>query len=175
MRLSALLLLLLALPVSPQDDTPPIQRYLADLYLGDVMEDIQKIYPPSQEWPSHIEPRGQVRRYRVERAYLKVPVPEVDTIWLGMKKGRLVEIQLIYTAAHSRRQSVERLASELSLIYGEGGRSGNRFWWTDGRTVLRAFHAEVPVLAPGGGTKIELRTSLQLLEEGLFRRTDRAD
>lgn len=168
-------MLLAALPAFSQDEAPKVQRYLADLYLGDVMEDIQKIYPPAQEWPSHIEPRGQVRRYRIERYALKVPVPEVDTIWLGMKKGRLVEVQLIYTAAHTRRQSVEKLASELSLIYGEGGRSGNRFWWTDGRTVLRASHAEVPVLAPGGGTKTELRTALQLAEEGLFRRTDRAD
>lgn len=165
-----------ALPAFAEDEPlPPIQRYLADLYLGDVLEDIRKIYAPARDWPSHVEPRGQVRRYRVDRVALKVPIPEVDTMWLGMKKGRLAEVQLIYTAAHTRRQSVEELAGKLSLIYGAGGRAGNRFWWSDGKTVLRAFYAEVPVLAKGGGTTVELRTSLQVLDEDLYRRVDSAD
>lgn len=166
-----LLALALAAPSTAQapDETPPIQRYLADLYLGDTLDEIRQVYPPSQEWPSSVQPRGQVTRYRAERAFLKSPPPRVDTLWLGLRKSRLVEIQLVYTAEYTRAKSVEALAGDLSLIYGEPSRSRGRFWWTDGKTVLRVFYAEVPVL-DGAGQGVELRTSIQLLEESLFRR-----
>ena len=155
-----------------------IQRYLAHLYLGDVMEDIQRIYAPAQEWPSYLENTGlgHVKRYRVERSYLKVPDPKIDTMYLGMKKSALraeslVEIQLVYTAKYSRSKSAEELAGDLALIYGEPHRSEGKFWWSDGKTVLRVFYAEVPVLK-GGGQGVELRTSLQIMEQNLFQRTD---
>lgn len=159
-----------ASPCAAQEDIP-IERKLADLYLGDEIDDIQSIYRPAQEWPSHIEPRGRVTRFRVERAYMKSPPRNVETLWLGMKKGRLAEIQIIYDSAHTRRKPVEALAGELASIYGEPQRSGNRFWWSDGRTVLRVFYAEVALLK-GRGRGVELRTSIQVMEEGLFLRTD---
>lgn len=151
--------------------SPALQRHLAHLYLGDVLEDIQSIYPPSRPWPSHLEPRGRVTRYRVEaRAVSGMPLG-IDMMWLGMKDGRLAEIQVIYDANQTQKNPLEALVGELALIYGEPRRSSERFWWSDGKTVLRAFHAEVPVLQDGRKA-VELRASLQLLDAGLFRRTD---
>ncbi len=150
------------------DEKVSVQRYLVNLYLGDTLDQIQKLYPPAQEWPASIEPRAHVKRYRVERTYIKSPIPSVDTMWLGLRNGRLAEIELIYTARFTRDKSVEAMAADLELIYGEPHSSGGKFWWTDGRTVLRVFHAEVPVLKDGG-QGVELRTSLQLLEGNLFR------
>jgi len=91
-------------------------------------------------------------------------------MWLGMKRDRLVEIQLIYDAAYTREESVEQLAGELSLIYGEPRRSQGKFWWTDGETVLRAFYAEVPSPQKDDAGAVELRTSLQVMDAGLFEK-----
>ena len=162
------LALFIAAPLAA-DDEIAIQRHLADLQLGDTLEQIQLIYRPLSEWSSHKEPRGKVTRHRAQRHQIKNPPREIDTIWMGLRRGRLVDIQLIYTAAHTRARSVDDLASELSIIYGEGRRQGNRFWWTDGRTVLRVFYAEVP---KEEGVGLEWRTSLQVMDENLFTRTD---
>lgn len=172
MRLLLLALLALA-PASAfaDDEDIAIQRKLGRLYLGDSLKDIKRLYKPSQEWPSYLEPRGRVNRIRVERPYLKTPDSKIDTMWLGMKRGNLVEIQLIYDAAATRAKSVEALAGEWAVIYGEPRLTEGRFWWSDGKTVLRVFYAEVPVLE-GGGRGIELRTSIQLMDAGLFERVD---
>lgn len=148
-----------------------IQRYLAYLYLGDSLEDIQRVYPPSQEWPSYVEPRGKVTRLRVERAFAKSFPANVDVMWLGMKKDRLVEIQLLYSAKFSRGKSPEAWASDLALDYGEPKRNDTKFWWTDGKSVLRVFYANVPVIKEGRES-VELRTSIQVMEHGLFQRVD---
>ena len=59
---------LLAAPAAPQpEEIPAIQRHLGGLQLGDLLEDVQRSYPPAQEWPSQVEPRGKVTRVRVER------------------------------------------------------------------------------------------------------------
>ena len=168
-RLPLLLAALAALaPARAQDDVP-IQRYLAHLYLGDSLEVIQKVYPPAREWPSYREPRGGVRRYRVEREFAKSMPIGVETMWVGLKRDRLVEVQLVYDEEFTRRRPLEALARELSLTYGEPQRTDGKFWWTDGSTVLRAFHYEHKLVSDGG-TGIELRTALQLMEESLFRR-----
>jgi len=170
-RLASLLLaaLFLAAPLSAGDDDIPIQRHLADLQLDDRLEQIQLIYRPLEEWSSHRHPKGGVVRYKAQRHQIKNPPRELDTMWLGLKRGRLVDIQLIYTAAHTRARSVDDLAAELALIYGEGRRQGNRFWWTDGKTVLRVFYAEVP---KEEGVGLEWRTSIQVMNENLFSRSD---
>ena len=169
-RLLACLALVAALsvPAPAQEETPPVQRHLAELYLGDSLDDVRLVYPPAQEWPSSRE-RGGIRRLRVEREYAKSLPPEIETLWLGFKRDRLVEVQVVYTIAYSRKKSAEQLAGDFSLVYGEPRRSNDKFWWADGSTVLRVFNAHIPAGAEGS---VEMRTSAQILERGLFRRAD---
>lgn len=170
-----LLLALLAVPAKAwedgYDDPPPIQRYLAELQLGDSLEDVQRIYPPAQDWPSHIDPRGRVTRYRVERAYAKAFPVWSQAMILGFKRGRLVDIQVIYNAKRSGEKTSEELARDLSLTYGEGDRTGDKFWWNDSRTVMRVYPVEVPVFKDGE-RGVEWRTSIQILDKDLWKRTD---
>ena len=172
----ALLLVgLLAVPAFAGDDgyedPPAIQRYLAELQLGDSLEDVQRIYAPSQDWPSHIDPRGRVTRYRVERAYAKSFPLWTQALLLGFKRGKLVDIQVVYNAKRSGEKTAEELARDLSLTYGEGERTGSKFWWTDSRTVIRVFPVEVPTFKDGV-RGVEWRTSLQVLEKDLYKRLD---
>lgn len=170
-----LLLALLAAPAAAGDDgyedPPPIQRYLAELQLGDSLEDVQRIYPPAQDWPSHVDPRGRVTRYRVERAYAKSFPVTAQALLLGFKRGRLVDIQVVYNAKRSGEKTSEELARDLSLTYGEGDRTGDKFWWTDSRTVMRVFPVEVPTFKDGV-RGVEWRTSIQILDKDLWKRTD---
>jgi hypothetical protein len=173
-----LFLALLALPVLPAradddgyEDPPPVQRYLAELQLGDSLEDVQRIYPPAQDWPSHVDPRGRVTRYRVERAYAKSFPNWTQALMLGFKRGRLVDIQVIYNAKRSGEKTAEELARDLSLTYGEGERTGDKFWWTDSKTVMRVFPVEVPTFKDGE-RGVEWRTSIQVLDKDLWKRTD---
>ena len=153
------------------EDPPPIQRYLAELQLGDSLEDVQRIYPPGQDWPSHIDSRGRVTRYRVERAWAKAFPLWTQALMLGFKRGRLVDIQVIYNAKRSGEKTHEELARDFSLTYGEPQRSGSKFWWTDARTVLRVFPVEVPTVKDGE-QGVEWRASLQVLDKDLFKRVD---
>ncbi len=170
-----LLLALFAAPAFAGDDgyedPPALQRYLADLQLGDALEDVHRIYPPTADWPSYIDPQGRVRRYRVERAYAKSFPSWTQTLMLGFKKGKLVDIQVIYTAKRSAEKTSEGLAHDLALIYGESDRSGDKFWWTDKRTVMRVFPVEVPTYKEGV-RGVAWRTSIQVLDKDLYKRTD---
>ena len=165
----ALTLLLAAAPAVSQEETPAIKRALAGLHLGDALEDVQRIYPPAQEWPAQEVRRVRVTRLRVEREGAKSFPADAQVLWLGLRRGRLVDIQLIYDARYSRLKSAERLAQDLALVYVEPHRSNDKFWWTDGRTVLRVFDAELPA-QPGSQRSVELHTSVQILERDLFRR-----
>lgn len=153
------------------EDPPPIQRYLAELQLGDSLDDVQRIYAPAQDWPSHIDPRGRVTRYRVERAYAKSFPLWTQALLLGFKRGKLVDIQVVYNAKRSGEKTTEELARDLSLTYGEGGRTGDKFWWTDSRTVIRVFPVEAPTFKDGV-RGVEWRTSIQILEKNLYKRID---
>lgn len=169
------LLALLAVPAfageDGYEDPPAIQRRLAELRLGDSLKDVQRIYSPISDWPSYIDPRGRVMRYRVERAYVKSLPSWMQALMLGFKTGKLVDIQVIYSAKRSSEKTSEELARDLSLTYGEGERSGNKFWWTDARTVLRAFPVEVPTFKDGV-RGVEWRASIQILEKDLYTRVD---
>jgi hypothetical protein len=167
----ALPLLLASVPAFCQDEAPDIQRTLVDLHLGDTLEDVQLIYPPAQEWPSQEERRVRVTRLRIERGTAKSFPPDAQVLWLGLRHGRLVDIQVIYDGRYSRRRPAERLAQDLALVYGEPHRSNDKFWWTDGHSVLRVFDAELPA-QPGTERSVELRTSVQIMERDLFRRSD---
>ncbi len=165
-------LLLCAAPARAQDEeTPPIQRYMAELQLGDTFDDVQRIYPPAADWPSWIDPRGRVKRYKLERGMAKAFPAWTQVMNLGFKRGRLVEIQVIYDAKRTREKPHEELAGDFALIYGEARRENDRFWWSDGKTVLRVFPAELPVLKDGARA-VEWRTSIQILDEGLYKRVD---
>ena len=173
----ALLLSLLLLPAFPsaraQEDevTQPVQRYLVNLKLGDGIEEVRRIYPPAQEWPSAVEPRGRITRYRVEKGWAKRFPQKVSILHLGFRKGRLVEIQVVYDAKFSSEKTYEQLAGDLTLLYGEPRRSGDRFWWADSSTVLRVFPAELPVLKENAKS-VEWRTSIQIYQKGIFESVD---
>ena len=154
-----------------EDDTPPLQRYLVDVSLGDNLERVKRVYPPAQEWPAAIDPRTGVTRYRVERGNAKSYPAHVESLYLGFKRGRLVEIEVIYNAKQSRTHTVEKVAGEYALIYGEAKRTDDRFYWSDGKTVLRVFPAEIPILKDGAHA-FEWRTAVQVFDHGLAGRSD---
>lgn len=167
----ALLLALLILPAFPaaradeNEEAVTIQRYLVSLQLGDNMEEVRRVYPPAAEWPT-VDNKGGVTRYRVERGMAKAFPSRVETLFVGFKKGRLVEVQVVYDEKTSRAQTVNKLAGEYALVYGKPRRSGNRFWWSDGKTVLRVFHADIP-LAKDGDNAVAWRTAVQVFDQSL--------
>ena len=173
------ILLALALPVffqgvaRAQDDEEPqaVQRYLAHLHLGDSLRHVKKIYPPVADWPSKKEPRTGVTRYRVERANAKEFPAHAQTLYLGFKSGDLVEIEVVYDEEQSRSHTVEKVAGEYSLIYGEAKRTDERFYWSDGKTVLRVFPAEIP-LGKDGDHVYAWRTAVQVFDHGLAARSE---
>jgi hypothetical protein len=168
----ACLLALLLLPALPAararagDDSVSIQRYLVSLQLGDDIEEVRRVYPPASEWPV-AEKRGGVTRYRVERPMTKEFPPRAEILFVGFKKGRLVEIQVVYDKKKSADWTVNKLAGEYALVYGEPRRAGDRFWWTDGKTVMRVFNFTVP-LAQDGKNAVAWRTAVQVFDEGVF-------
>lgn len=169
----ALLLALLILPACAalsrgEDDVPPIQRYLLDVKLGDSLETVQRVYPPAQEWPATEDDRTGVTRYQVVRGAAKAFPARVESLYLGFRKSRLVEIEAVYDAKKSRLQPVEKMAGQYALVYGEPKRSGDRFWWSDGSTVLRVFPFEVPV-SKDGDQAVSWLTAVQIFERGLSR------
>lgn len=165
--LLAFLILPAAFPARAQEDEEAvtIQRYLVSLQLGDNIEEVRRVYPPASEWPA-VDNKGGVTRYRVERSMAKAFPSRVETLFVGFKKGRLVEIQVVYDEKKSRSQTVNKLAGEYALVYGEARRSGNRFWWSDGKTVLRVFHADIP-LAKDGDNAVAWRTAVQIFDQSL--------
>lgn len=172
----ALLLAVLILPAALRiaragegDDTPALRRSLADVSLGDGLERVRRVYPPAQEWPAVVYSRTGVTRYRVERGGAKAFPAHAETLYLGFKRGRLVEIAIVYDRKQSRAQNVEKLAGEYALIYGEAKRSADRVWWSDGKTVLRVFPAEIPSVKDGARAVAWL-TAVQIFERGLVGR-----
>jgi hypothetical protein len=170
----ALLFAILVFPATTflfaQDDEEPIeiQRQLVGLQLGDDLDRVRHVYPPVKDWPSKQERNGVIR-YHIERSMTKFYPPRVETLYLGFRRGRLVEIQLVYNEKKSREKPVEKLAGDFALLYGEPKRSGERFWWMDGETVLRVFPAEI---SSGHETAraVAWRSAIQVFQQGLFDR-----
>lgn len=171
-----LLLAALLLPAFPaaraqeDDDVPAIKRYLADVQLGDTLEEVKRVYPPAADWPA-TEAKNGVVRYRVVRGAAKAFPASVDMLFLGFKKDKLVEVEVVYDQKVSRRKPVETLAGDYALVYGDPRRSGSRFWWSDARTVLRVFPAEVP-LPKDGERAVAWRTAVQVFDLGLFDKAE---
>jgi hypothetical protein len=154
-----------------EEEAPALQRYLVDLKLGDGLEQVRRVYPPAQEWPATVEPRTGVTRYRVERGNAKAFPARVETLYLGFKKGRLVEIEAVYDEKRSSVQTVGKVAGEYALVYGEAKRADDRFYWSDGKTVLRVFPAEIPI-AKDGEHAVAWRTAVQVFDRGLAGRSE---
>lgn len=163
-----LLALVFAGPARADDETPPVQRYLMNLQLGDVLKEVQIVYPPLREWPSFREPGGVVTRYHVERNYAKYFPGELETLSLGLHWGRVVHIQAIFDGRHTKNKPLEQMVVELSLIYGEPRRTGMTYYWDDGRTLLRAFNSEIKT---PDGRAVEIRTTLEIMDSGVRRLT----
>ena len=171
----AWLLFLLILPLFPRaaraqddDEDTPLQRYLVHVQLGDGLERVRRVYPPAEEWPATVEPRTGVTRYKVQRGTAKAFPPKIETLYLGFKKGVLVEIEIVYDEKESRVLTVGKTAGDYALVYGEARRSGDLFFWSDGKTVLRVFPAEVPI-ASDGEHAVAWRTAVQVFDKGLFK------
>lgn len=153
------------------EEYTPLQRYLVHVQLGDGLERVRRVYPPAQEWPATVELRTGVTRYRVERGNAKAFPAHVETLFLGFKKGSLVEIEVVYDEKQSRSQTVEKVAGEYALVYGEAKRTDDRFYWSDGKTVLRVFPAEIPILKDGEHA-FSWRTAVQIFDHGLAGRSE---
>jgi hypothetical protein len=150
-------------------ETVRIQRYLASLQLGDTLDVVRRIYPPARDWSSHLEPGGEVRRYEIGRAFAKSFPVGVETLRLGLRRNRLVHVQLIYDLDTSRKKPVDELVVDYALAYGEPRRTGRAFWWSDGDTILRVSEVAVPVL-DAGREAAELRTSAELMSAEVYGR-----
>lgn len=178
------LTLLSAAPLSAQDDGGnSIQPHLFDLHLDDSLREVRRHFPPLKKWPATVDKRRGVTRYRVESGDAKGFPPHLRTLYLGFHRGDLVEIEGIYDDDYSRRETYERLAGEYELLYGRPHRSGDRFWWDDGSTVLRVFPAELPAAVDGailssatvpsaGATPavVAWRTGVQIFRRAVFSR-----
>lgn len=169
---AALLAFAAALPLhaNAEDDEPvPIQRYLESLRLGDYLKEIQIVYPPLREWPSFKEPGGRITRYHIERSYAKHFPWDIDALRLGIRRGRLVHIQAVYSERYAKEKPVEKIVVDFSLIYGEPTRRGMVYSWQDSSTVLRVFNEEQP---SADGRSVELHPSIEIYERGSREQAD---
>lgn len=178
-RLAVALFLLISPSVGAQDydpelvedlqeeELPPLTRTLANLSLGDDLDDVQTIYPPSQKWYPQRMSNG-VTRYKLDSSLVRKFHPEAELLFLGFKDSRLVEIQIVYHERFTRRRSAEEMAAQLALEYGPFRRNETRFWWVDDRTVLRVIHYALPILKEGVEARA-FRTSLQVMERSVFQ------
>jgi len=142
-----------------------VQRYLESLKLGDSLKEIEYVYPPKRNWSSYRDPRGNLRRVLLDRTQAKYFPIEADSMRLGFSGQRLAHIQVVYTKDYSRQKPLGDLVVDLSLIYGEPRRIEETYFWWDGNTVIAVSDA---MMASPDGKATELRTSLELMEVGLF-------
>lgn len=162
----AAVILALALPVHAEDTAVAIQRLLVNLKLGNWMGTVKTVYPPTRDWPSIMDPGGEVKRYTIERSYARGFPDDVETLRLGFYGRKLVRIQAIFDRDRTRKEPLEELVVTLSTTYGEPRRRGMTFIWRDGDTVLRAFNEELP--SPDG-SGMEMRVSMEIMDEWVYR------
>lgn len=157
-------LLLLVTGSFAQDDAPRLSRRLADLRLGDTLPTVKRLYKPLRDWPRQ-ELKDDLVRLRIGREDMEEAPAGVEAMRLGLRRNRIVDIQLVYDAEYTRRKPVAALVDDLALVYGDPHRNESKFWWVDGATVIRVFYEELPAGKHGA---VELRTSLQVMDAGLF-------
>lgn len=126
------------------EETPPIFRHAADLRLGDAFESARRTYSALSNEACETA-RGGVKLCRVERGAGKFPAG-VETLRLSFRRGRLVAIEQGFDAKTSGTRSVEKLAGDYALDYGVPRRTGDSFFWSDGKTDLRVFARKIPVV-----------------------------
>jgi hypothetical protein len=144
--------------------------------LGDAFKSVQKTYPPKKDWPSTVDRRRGVTRYKLDATLVKRFPEHVQILYLGFHgfgAGSLVEMEAVYDEAYTRKESSEQLAGEYSLLYGPAKHNGDRFWWSDGKTVLRVFPAEIPLGRGGEDGDVEprksaWRTAVQFFRQSVF-------
>jgi hypothetical protein len=156
------LLLTLSLAV-PATCASTIQRYLISLKLGDTMKEIHAVYPPKKKWRKSKERNTRLTRILIEKGSSKWFPGNVGAVRLGMRRGKLAHLQVVYNRDYSRKKTVGELVRDYSLIYGEPRRYGDSYFWWDSETVLAVSNAEVKT-AKG----VEFRTRLELMEKGYF-------
>ncbi|HBL17018.1 MAG: hypothetical protein A2X36_09065 [Elusimicrobia bacterium GWA2_69_24] len=162
MKYALLLPILLALGASAADQGT-LQRYTQSLLLGDTMEQILQVYPPLKKWPKTREPKSKFDRIHMERESAKDYPAEAEEMILGMRFGKLVHVQVIFTEEYSRRKPLEKLVVDLSLMYGEPRRVGEVYAWWDGSTAVVASNVPAP------GEEGDLRTSFEMMEKPLLK------
>ena len=156
--------LVLGLQARAQDEEPvAIQRYVESVRLGDYLKEVKLAYPPLRDWPHFRAPGDKLTHYQVERGAAKNFSKDVETIRFALRWGRVVLVQAIYTGRSAKERPLEKMVVQLSMRYGEPKRSGMAYSWRDGRTVLRAFNAEIS--SPGGA--VEMRPSMEIYEAAL--------
>jgi|GEM_PF-2031243 len=179
-------ILLLAAAAARADDEPEklvVQGHLfappLELHLGDSLKSVRGTFPPKKDWPATKDKRHGVTRYRLDAGLVKAFPAHVQTLYLGFHSfggfgdGSLVEMEVVYDEEYTRRESSEHLAGDYSLLYGPPKHSGDRFWWSDGKTVLRVFPAEIPTGRGAAASDAEprstaWRTAVQLFKQSVF-------
>ena len=156
------------LPLAALAELPPVQRNLESLKLGDKLESVRLVYPPipDKDWSKSREPFGGLERISIVKGQAKYLPPEVESLTMGFRRGRLVTLEVLYGREFSKKKPLERLVSDLSLEYGEPRRKGEAYFWWDSSTVLVAAQLLQP--DPKGKGE-ELRSTLSVMDKGYFR------
>ena len=148
---------------APASCADALGRYLLSLKLGDTIKEIESVYPPKKKWRKYREPGGQVDRILMEAGSAKWFPAKVEELRLGISRGVLVHLQIVYKKEYSQQKPVGELVRDYSLIYGEPRRYGEVYFWWDAQTVLAVSNAEVKTTEG-----VELRTGLELMEKSYF-------
>jgi len=160
---AAVVLLLAFAPAAAEEAS--IQHYLESIILGDTVEQVEMVYPPKKKWPRSREPKTRLDRIELEKGTAKFFPAWARKMLLGLRRGRVARIQVIYDKARSRKKPLELLAVDYSLVYGEPRRIGETYCWWDSSRVLVASNVQIP---SGRGKGKEVRTSLELMERKYF-------
>lgn len=171
MRAAALLAVLAALPPAPRaQETVPIRRFLESVKLGDSLDTVRQVYPPTKEWTRARELKGGLERISIQRGQAKYLPDAVESMTLGFRHGRLVRLEVVFGRDWTKKKPLERLVGDLALDYGEPRRSGESYFWWDSKTVLVAGRLLKPASPDGeaASDKAEVRATLAVMDRAYF-------
>ncbi|MBI3548780.1 MAG: hypothetical protein HY078_07070 [Elusimicrobia bacterium] len=149
-----------------EDISVPIQRILVNITLGNKLKHVKTLCPPSREWPTIMEPGGEISRVMIERSYARNFPDHVAALQLGVRYGKLVRIKAVFDAEQTHKEPLETMVVKLSTMYGEPRRQGYAYVWRDSRTVLRASNEELPT---ADGASVQLHASLEVMDADTYR------